>query len=584
MSPLPIKKKIEKKLLGQILIDHNLITENQLRIALEEQKRTRKFLGRTLVDLHFIDEKILRKVLSIQSGIEIIKLEDYKISPEIIKKFPAALAKTYQTIPLKLEDKTLTIAISDALNISAQDDLSFILGYKIKIALAESNEITGMIEKYYGADTTNIEDMMKWFGKGTPEISEIAMVATSTGESANVTTLEEIANQAPVVGLFSLVLVQTVKENATDLHLEPFETDFRVRYRVDGVLYDLLHPSPDLAFALFCRFKIMAGMDIAERRLPQDGRIELMIGGREVDLRVNTVPTVFGECLSVRVLDRGRAVLELENVGLSESNLSKVEEIIKTPQGIILDTGPTGSGKTTSLYGILRKLNNPGVKIITTEDPVEYLLDGVIQVPIREKIGLTFSSTLRHILRQDPDIVLVGEIRDLETAEIAIQASLTGHLVFSTLHTNDASSTITRLIDMKVEPFLLASSIIGIIAQRLIRKLCLKCREKYQPTKEQLLELGLNLEQIKEELEKAFYRPGGCPACKGGYKGQTAIFEILFPQEGLWELVFKKRPTGEIREKAIEEGMKTLLDDGLEKIHQGVTSIEEVTKEVHGYA
>ncbi len=582
MSALPVKTK--KKLLGQILIERNLITEDQLRIGLEEQKRTGKFLGRTLVDLHFIDEKILRKVLSIQSGIETIKLKDYQISPEVIKKFPAALAKTYQAIPLKLEDKTLTIAVSDALNVSAHDDLSFILGYKIKILLADSAEINGIIEKYYGADTTTVEDLMKWFNKGAPVVSEVATVAAAGGELANITTLEEIASQAPVISLFNLVLVQTVKDYATDLHLEPFENDFRVRYRVDGMLYDLLHPSPDLAFALFCRFKIMAGMDIAERRLPQDGRIELTIGGREVDLRVNTVPTVFGECLSVRVLDRGKAVLELENIGLSESNLGKVEEMIKKPQGIVLDTGPTGCGKTTSLYGILRKLNRPGVKIITTEDPVEYLLDGVIQVPIKEKIGLSFSNTLRHILRQDPDIILVGEIRDLETAEIAIQASLTGHLVLSTIHTNDAPSTLTRLIDMRVEPFLLASSIAGVIAQRLIRLLCPKCREKYQPSQEELLELGLTPEQIKEEREKPFYRPQGCPACKGGYKGQIAIFEILLPKEGFWKLVLEKRPTGEIREKAIEEGMKTLLDDGLEKIHQGTTSIEEISREVHGYA
>ncbi|MCK4244343.1 MAG: Flp pilus assembly complex ATPase component TadA, partial [Candidatus Omnitrophica bacterium] len=433
MSPLPVKTK--KKLLGQILIEHNLITEDQLRIGLEEQKRTGKFLGRTLVDLHFIDEKILRKVLSIQSGIETIKLKDYEISPGVIKKFPAALAKTYQAIPLKLEDKTLTIAVGDALNVSAHDDLSFILGYKIKILLADSAEINGIIEKYYGADTTSIEDLMKWFDKGAPAVSEITTGAAAGGELANITTLEEIASQAPVISLFNLVLVQTVKDYATDLHLEPFENDFRVRYRVDGMLYDLLHPSPDLAFALFCRFKIMAGMDIAERRVPQDGRIELAIGGREVDLRVNTIPTVFGECLSVRVLDRGKSVLELEHVGLLESDIAKAEKIIKNPQGIILATGPTGCGKTTTLYALLRKLNSVDVKIITTEDPVEYLLDGAVQIPINAKIGLTFGSTLRHILRQDPDIILVGEMRDLETIHAALTAAETGHLVLASLHT-----------------------------------------------------------------------------------------------------------------------------------------------------
>ena len=579
MSPLPVKTR--KKMLGQILMERNLIADDQLRIGLEEQQRTGKFLGRTLVDLHFIEEKVLRKVLSIQSGIEAIKLKDYKINLEVIKKMPAALAKTYHTIPLKLENETLSIAVGDALNISAHDDISFILDCKIKVVLADSVEIEKMIEKYYGTETTNIEDLMKWLDKGT---STGSMVAARKGELANITTLEEIASQAPVVSLFNLVLVQTVKDYATDLHLEPFENDFRVRYRIDGILYDLIHPSLDLAFALFCRFKIMAGMDIAERRVPQDGRIELAIGGREVDLRVNTIPTVFGECLSVRVLDRGKSVLELKHVGLLESGLAKAEEIIKVPQGIILATGPTGCGKTTTLYALLRKLNSVDVKIITTEDPVEYLLDGAVQVPINAKIGLTFGSTLRHILRQDPDIILVGEIRDLETAEIAIQASLTGHLVLSTLHTNDAPSTITRLIDMDVEPFLLASSIIGIIAQRLLRILCPKCREKYQPDNAELLELGLTTEQIKEEREKPFYRSTGCAFCKGGYKGQTAIFEVLLPTEGFWKLVLEKRPTGEIRKKAIEDGMNTLLNDGLEKIHGGITSIGEVSKEVHGYA
>lgn len=580
MSPLPVETG--KKMLGQILLERNLIAEDQLRIALEEHQRTGKFLGRTLVDLHFIDEKILRKVLSIQSGIDTINLKDYKINLEIIRKMPAALAKIYHTIPLKLENETLTIAVSDALNISAHDDISFILGYKIKVVLSDSTEIEKMVEKYYGTETTNIEDLMKWLDKGRP--SSVVTAAARRGELANITTLEEIASQAPVISLFNLILVQTVKDNATDLHLEPFENDFRVRYRVDGMLYDLIHPSPDLAFALFCRFKIMAGMDIAERRVPQDGRIELAIGGREVDLRVNTIPTVFGECLSVRVLDRGKSVLELEHVGLLKSDIAKAEKVIKSPQGIVLATGPTGCGKTTTLYALLRMLNSVDVKIITTEDPVEYLLDGAVQVPINAKIGLTFGSTLRHILRQDPDIILVGEIRDLETAEIAVQASLTGHLVFSTLHTNDAPSTITRLIDMDVEPFLLASSIIGVIAQRLLRILCPKCREQYQPDNAQLLELGLSPEQMKEEREKPFYRSTGCSFCKGGYKGQTGIFEILLSTEGFWKLVLEKRPTGEIRKKAIEDGMKTLLDDGLEKIHSGITSIEEVSKEVHGYA
>ncbi|HOJ40781.1 MAG TPA: GspE/PulE family protein, partial [bacterium] len=363
--------------------------------------------------------------------------------------------------------------------------------------------------------------------------------------------------------------------------LEPFEEDFRVRYRVDGVLYDMVHPPKGLAFALFCRFKIMAGMDIAERRLPQDGRIELSIMGRAVDLRVNTVPTVFGECLAIRVLDRGKTIFELENLGLSHRDMELVNSFIKKPNGIILATGPTGCGKTTTLYALLRKINTPDVKVITTEDPVEYMLEGAVQVPIREHIGLTFARCLRSILRQDPDVILVGEVRDFETAQMAIQSSLTGHLVLSTLHTNDAPTTIIRLADMKVEIFLLASTIEGVIAQRLVRVLCPRCKQEYRPEAAELLQLGLTPEQAEG---MKFYKPVGCPFCRGGYKGRIGMFEILVPKPPFWEAVISGRSLGEIREVAIKEcGMRTLLQDGLEKINEGITSIEEVAREVHGY-
>ncbi|MCM8828501.1 MAG: Flp pilus assembly complex ATPase component TadA, partial [Candidatus Omnitrophica bacterium] len=398
---------------------------------------------------------------------------------------------------------------------------------------------------------------------------------------ATITSLEEIASLPPVVKLFDLILLQTVRDNASDVHLEPFENDFRVRYRVDGVLYDMVHPPKGLAFALFCRFKIMASMDIAERRLPQDGRIELSVMGRPVDLRVNTVPTVFGECLAIRVLDRGKTIFDMENLGLLASDMDKVEKLIHKPHGIILATGPTGCGKTTTLYALLRKLNTPEVKLITTEDPVEYMLEGAVQVPVKESIGLTFAACIRSILRQDPDIILVGEVRDFDTAQMAIQSSLTGHLVLSTLHTNDAPTTIMRLVDMKVEPFLLASTIEGIIAQRLVRVLCPRCKEEYRPTKQEIIELGLSDEKVQE---MKFYKPVGCPFCRGGYKGRTGIFEILVPSEQLWRAVLENRPLGEIREIAVNEcKMKTLVEDGIEKINLGITSVEEVMKEVHGY-
>jgi len=570
----------EKKLLGQMLLEEGLITEKELKEALEVQRKTGHFLGRILVDLGYVEEKDLKRILSIQAGIEMIDLKNTPIDKKSIDAFPSALAKTYNVIPVKLERDVLTLAVGDTLSLNIQDDISFILGYKTKMVLADESDIKEAIETYYGKEIETIDDLIKWLAQDVEEMEELESIA-SQGEYATITSLEEIASLPPVVKLFDLILLQTVRDNASDLHLEPFEDDFRVRYRVDGVLYDLVHPPKGLAFALFCRFKIMAGMDIAERRLPQDGRIELSVMGRAVDLRINTVPTVFGECLAVRVLDRAKTIFELENLGLSKANMEKVESIMRKPNGIILATGPTGCGKTTTLYAILRKLNTPDVKVITTEDPVEYMLEGAIQVPIRERIGLTFGRCLRSILRQDPDIILVGEVRDFETAQMAIQSSLTGHIVLSTLHTNDAPSTIMRLIDMQVEPFLLASTIEGVIAQRLIRILCPRCKEEYRPSKTELLEIHLSEEAASR---MRFFKPKGCPFCRGGYKGRTALFEVLIPTEPFWRAIVEKRPLGEIRRVAIEEcGMKTLLDDGLEKIKEGITSIEEVAREIHGY-
>lgn len=570
----------EKKLLGQMLIDEGIITEKELKAALDSQRKTGHFLGRILVDLGYVDEKELKRVLSIQSGIEIIDLKNTVIDKKGVEVFPSALAKTYNAVPIKLEKNLLTLAVGDTLSLNIQDDISFILGYKTKMVLADEEDIREAIETHYGKEIETIDDLIKWLAQDVEEMEELDAIA-SQGEYATITSLEEIASLPPVVKLFDLILLQTVRDNASDVHLEPFADDFRVRYRVDGVLYDLVHPPRGLSFALFCRFKIMAGMDIAERRLPQDGRIELSMMGRAVDLRINTVPTVFGECLAIRVLDRAKTIFELENLGLVHQNMEKVSSIIKKPNGIVLATGPTGCGKTTSLYAILRQLNTPDVKVITTEDPVEYMLEGSIQVPIREKIGLTFARCLRSILRQDPDIILVGEVRDFDTAQMAIQSSLTGHLVLSTLHTNDAPSTIMRLIDMKIEPFLLSSTITGVIAQRLLRVLCPRCKEEYRPSKSELMEISLP----EEEADKMkFFKPKGCPFCRSGYKGRIALFEILIPTEPFWDAVVAGRTLGEIRKIAIEDcRMKTLLDDGLDKINEGITSIEEVAKEIHGY-
>lgn len=570
----------EKKVLGQILLEEGLITEDQLNNALESQKETGHFLGRILVDLGYIDEKELKRILSIQAGIEMVDLKNRPIEKKAVEVFPSALAKTYNAIPLSLEKNVLTLAVGDTLSLNIQDDISFVLGYKTKMVLADENDIQEAIEAHYGKEIETIDDLVKWLAQDVEEMDELEAIA-SQGEYATITSLEEIASLPPVVKLFDLILLQTVRDNASDVHLEPFEDDFRVRYRVDGVLYDLVHPPKGLSFALFCRFKIMAGMDIAERRLAQDGRIELSIMGRAVDLRVNTVPTVFGECLAIRVLDRGKTIFDLENLGLSHANMERVGKIVKKPNGIILATGPTGCGKTTTLYAILRQLNTPDVKVITTEDPVEYMLEGALQVPIKDNIGLTFARCLRSILRQDPDVILVGEVRDFDTAQMAIQSSLTGHLVLSTLHTNDAPSTIMRLIDMKIEPFLLSSTIEGVIAQRLLRILCPRCKEEYTPEKKELFEVGLSPD---ESQKVKFYRPKGCPFCRSGYKGRTAIFEILTPNDVFWQAVIEKKPLGEIKKIAVKDcGMKTLLDDGLEKVNEGITSLEEVAKEIHGY-
>ena len=423
----------------------------------------------------------------------------------------------------------------------------------------------------------SINDIMNYFAETDVDLG----VKVGAGQTTDVSTLEELANQPPVTSLFNVILLQVCKDNASDIHLEPFENDFRVRYRVDGKLYDLVHPHKDLAFGLFCRFKIMSGMDISERRLPQDGRMEFHMGGRDIDLRLSTVPTVFGECLAVRVLDRTRVDFRLDNIGLYPGDQEKIENLIKVPQGIILATGPTGCGKTTTLYASLKELNSPNIKLITTEDPVEYLLPGAIQVPIREKIGLTFSSCLRSILRQDPDIIFVGEIRDLETAEIAIQASLTGHLVVSSLHTNDAPSAITRLMDMTIEPYLLSSTIIGIIGQRLVRTLCPECKLEYKPNELEFTEVGFKPEEVKD---RKFYQPRGCTRCKGGFRGRTALFEVLVPNEELWAMVVARKPLSEIRKKAVAQGMHTMAVDGREKILTGITTIGEVGHEIHGYA
>ena len=573
-SPQPQGKKY--KSLGRLLLDKGLITQSQLQQALEEQKYTGKLLGRTFVELGFIKEEDVLKALGAQSGMQFIDLKKLEIPKNVVKKVPASIAKVYKVMPIKFEGAVLTIAMSDPLNVNITDDLRFMLGCSVKGVIAKEDDISESIHKHYGESGESINELLGEIEKKAP-----TMPAEEEEEVTDVVVLQELASQPPVVKLLNLILLQSIKDRASDVHFEPFEDKYAIRYRVDGILYDITNPPKNLALAISSRIKVMANLDIAERRLPQDGRIMISVEGKNVDLRISTLPTVFGESVVMRVLDKGVVSLSLDQIGVPEGILKKIRGIIHKPNGIILTTGPTGSGKTTTLYSCLREVNKIDYKIITTEDPVEYDVPGIIQVPIKPKINLNFANCLRHILRQDPDIIMVGEIRDTETLQIAIQASLTGHLVFSTLHTNDAPATITRLMNMGAEPFLITSTLEAIIAQRLVRVICKSCREKYKPDPKALEELNLSKEETKDMV---FYRGRGCSQCnKTGYKGRTGIFEFLPVSDVLKPLIMQRTQTSLIRKAAQKEGMKTLREDGINKIKEGITTIEEIVRETQQY-
>jgi len=562
------------KSLGKLLMDRGLITENQLQQALDEQRYTGKLLGRTLVELGFVREEDILKTLGMQAGIEFVDLPKMKISKEVLVKVSPTIVKIYKVMPIKFEDGTLTIAMSDPLNVNISDDLRFMLGYNIKGVIAKEDDITEAIHKYYGESGESINELLGEIEKNVPAMPQ-------EEEVTDAVVLQELASQPPVVKLLNLILLQAVKDRASDIHFEPFEDKYMIRYRVDGILYDITNPPKNLALAVSSRIKVMSSLDIAERRLPQDGRIMISVEGKNIDLRVSTLPTVFGESVVLRVLDKDVVSLSLDQVGMSEDVKREVRRIANKPNGIMLATGPTGCGKTTTLYSCLREINKIDYKIITTEDPVEYDIPGIIQVSIRPKINLNFATCLRHILRQDPDIIMVGEIRDTETAQIAIQASLTGHLVLSTLHTNDAPGAITRLINMGVEPFLITSTLEAVIAQRLIRVICKNCHERYYPDEKTIEEINLTKEELKNMV---FYRGKGCSQCnKNGYKGRTGIYELLVITDSLKLLIMDRVQTSVLREAARKEGMSTLREDGLRKVRDGVTTIEEVVRETQQY-
>ncbi len=552
--------------LGQALIDQKVITRDKLQLALEEMERTTNTLETVLVDMDFVTHESLQKAVSSAFGMPFISLREMKIPEEVLDLVAPSAADLHRAIPCeKNSDGTVVVAVADLENLSALDDLRIVLGVDVTAALTTDEEIEQVLNDYYRKKTESIDDLLDDLNKLKPED------VTDEDDAA-----AAAANQGPVVKLLELVLVQGVKDNASDIHFEPFEDEFKIRYRVDGTLYELVPPPKHLAAAITSRIKVMAGLKIAEKRLPQDGRITTRIAGRQIDLRVSTLPTVFGESVVVRILDRESVKLDLNELGLEDDVRIKLEEIIFRPNGIILVTGPTGCGKTTTLYGCLQKINTIDSKCITTEEPVEFDIEGIVQVPINETVGLTFAKSLRSILRQDPDRIMVGEIRDLATTQISIQASLTGHLVLSTLHTNDAATTITRLIDMGTEPFLISSTLTAVISQRLVRKICEHCKEEYKPTPEEITKIGMKEDAVKETT---FMRGQGCPHChNSGYSGRIGIFEMLLVTDPLRELINDRAPAVMLRQKAREQGMRLLREDGILKISRGLTTIEEVVR------
>jgi len=548
--------------IGTILLKANLITEEQLEKALKLHRQTGKPLGRTLIDLKIITEEQLAFALARQKNLPVVVLSEYEINLQAVALVPETIARRHLAVPIGFEDGKLVLAMANPLDIHAVDDLRILSGYDIKPVVCTETEINNLINQYLRGSVEEAVESIRKEAKKREKVTEAVGVET--------------VSDAPVVKLVDSVISQAALKEASDIHIEPQERDFKIRYRVDGVLHDVMTLPKAIQSGLISRIKIMSNLDIAEHRIPQDGRCGLSVGGREIDLRVATLPSVYGENVSIRILDKAKALFKLEELGFQPDALEKYRASFAKPYGAILVTGPTGSGKSTTLYATLNILNSPEKKIITVEDPVEYRLPGIVQIQINPAAGLTFARGLRSIVRCDPDIIMVGEIRDLETAKIAIESALTGHLVLSTLHTNDAPSALTRLIEMGMEPFLVSSSIDCVLAQRLARKLCPHCKEQYKPSRSILKELGFSLERGEKIV---FYRPKGCRRCfNTGYKGRIGIYEVMLMSEEIGWLCAERRSADEIKKVAIKEGMRTLREDGLAKVKQGITSVEEIMR------
>ncbi len=569
------------KPLGNLLIERKLITPEQWQDCLEQHRESGASAGKILVESGVISEAKLLEVIANQAKMEIIDLDKAQIEPKAVDKVPDSIAQVYNIMPVRLEGDTVVIAVSDPLNLGFLDDLRFTLGCNIRPVVASEQQIREQVARYYKLKAESVPKLVSQLKKSSKLSLTKDIKLSSKDGKFKPEELQELASQAPVVKLLNLIILEAVKDKASDIHFEPFGEEFRIRYRIDGQCVPAASPPNDLNLALASRIKVMANLDVAETRLPQDGRILTNIAGKKVDLRVSTLPTVFGESIVVRVLDKSAINLSLDECGLMDKDKERLRSLIHRPNGIILVTGPTGSGKTTTLYSCLKEINKVDVKVITAEDPVEYDLRGIMQINIKTKIDLTFARCLRHVLRQDPDIIMIGEIRDKETAEIAIQASLTGHLVFSTLHTNDAAGAVARLLDMGIPPFLVSSTLSASLAQRLVRTICPDCKAPYKATEKELSQLGLTKEQAKA---KTFYKGKGCKNCKdSGYKGRIGIFEFFTINEDIRPLILERKPTPILRETAAKAGMRSLREDGLEKIYQGVTTIEEVISQTQWF-
>ena len=577
MQKLPPVEQLRGRTLGRILIKMGVLSREKVHecLKIQSQRHGGAKIGEIFLELGLVDEGQLQMALAAQRGMEYMSLDGIEIPPDVIEKVPAQMAKTYHIVPIeyKQEQNELIVALDSSDNFRATDDLSTLMGFKITARITDPDALEKALMKYYEEQQdNNINELID-------EIQGDSFLAEFEGrnQSIDLDELKELSESNPVKKLLNLVLLQAIRDKASDIHFEPFEDEYKMRYRIDGVLYEMIPPPKYIAAALSSRIKVMADLDIAERRLPQDGRISLTVQGNPVDLRVSVLPTMFGESVVLRILDRSQASFNLKELGLRPREHEIVRQLIRKPNGIIIVTGPTGCGKTTTLYSALDELNDIETKIITTEDPVEYDVDGLIQVQMKSEIGLTFARCLRSILRQDPDIILVGEIRDLETAQIAAQSSLTGHVVFTTLHTNDAPSSVARLLDLGVEPFLITATIEGVVAQRLVRRICTKCKTQFEPNEAQLMELQLTPDDVKG---KKFYYGRGCGNCNGtGYKGRIGLFEIMVFNDEIRDLIMNQASTGILRAAGQKAGMRLLRDNGLEIIYDGITTIDEIVKE-----